>query len=141
MTSVFDPEPVRSGRPLGKKALNFGRFFDHCGCRESGWRRQRREGPAESSRGIGPHPSDSSPFAEAQGKGTQEPRSRVRGRVVRGRLPPASFSADPKPNSHHNNDRKLEAGIQGCEAVNFCATVFGSGVSQKPKTRNCGFYG
>jgi hypothetical protein len=69
---------------------------------------------------------DSYPFADApfpcqgkQGNGTKRSRFRVGGRGVLRRLRPALFNADPKPNFHYDNDRKLEAEIQGYEAVYF----------------------
>lgn len=52
-------------------------------------------------------------------EGRQEPLLSVQGQVFRGRLRPALFSADLKPNFHRDNDRKLTGRIQGCEAVDF----------------------
>jgi hypothetical protein len=49
----------------------------------------------------------------------QKPDFRVGERGLLRRLRSALFNADPKPNFHYDNDRKLEEQIQGYEAVNF----------------------
>jgi hypothetical protein len=49
----------------------------------------------------------------------QKPDFRVGERGLLRRLRSALFNADPKPNFHYDNDRKLKEQIQGYEAVNF----------------------
>ena len=57
----------------------------------------------------------------AESPGTQELHFHAGRPLALGLLRSVWFSADPNANLHRDNDRKLEGGIQGCEAVNFCA--------------------
>jgi len=136
MTSVFDPEPVRNARKMGRLTPFFG-----CGrrlwargaslkfarIRYSGYRAgmgQRVALAGYAAAGAASSAPTNRIFGGGFGRrrGAREDRPwRLRGRVGRavahGQPPPALLvaliSADPKPNFHRNNDRKQVGGMQG----------------------------